>query len=82
MWGCFTKATLVTSGVKKQATSKGDNVVYRLVAMGSKSKKETSEDRGQLTYLMNQANRTKNYRDLDEAIRKKITPCLYNGGKD
>ena len=60
----------VTSGVKQQAA--GDTGFYNLIDL---------KGGGELVELMKKANRTKNYKELDETIRDNLKRFLYNGGE-
>ena len=60
----------VTSGVKKQAA--GETKIYKLLDL---------KGGGELVELMKKANRTKNYKELDERIREGLKPYLYNDGQ-
>ena len=66
--------TNVTSGVKAQAAGAGGDElsIYYFVDM---------KGGGTLLDLMKKANRTKNYKELDERIREDFKPFLYNDGK-
>ena len=63
--------TNVTSGVKDQANS-GSKKQYSLI---------NSTGGGELVELMKKANRTKNFKEIDEAILEKVKPFLYNEGR-
>ncbi|KAI5702538.1 hypothetical protein M8J76_008663 [Diaphorina citri] len=61
----------VTSGVKKQADTSSIQM-YNLVDL---------KGGGLLVELMKKAAQTKNYAELDEAIKTKVEPFLYNKGE-
>ncbi|XP_001606102.2 transient receptor potential cation channel subfamily V member 5 isoform X1 [Nasonia vitripennis] len=61
----------VTSGVKKQ-TDAGAIALYKLVDL---------KGGGLLVDMMKRASQTKQYAEIDHAIRTKVEPFLYNGGK-
>ncbi|XP_065581675.1 uncharacterized protein LOC136041060 isoform X1 [Artemia franciscana] len=60
----------VTSGVKKQADT-SSVTCYKLVDL---------KGGGLLVDLMKMAAKTRNYSEVDEAIRAMVKPYLYNGG--
>ena len=60
----------VTSGVKKQAA--GITKIYQLLDL---------KGGGELLELMKKANRTKNYKELDDRIKEGLKPYLYNDGE-
>ncbi|XP_076672805.1 transient receptor potential cation channel subfamily V member nanchung isoform X2 [Andrena cerasifolii] len=61
----------VSSGVKKQ-TDASSIVLYKLVDM---------KGGGLLVDMMKRATQTKQYAELDHALRTKVEPYLYNNGK-
>ncbi|KAK6631831.1 hypothetical protein RUM43_013897 [Polyplax serrata] len=61
----------VTSGVKKQAGT-SEQPVYKLVDL---------KGGGLLVDMMKRATQTKQYAELDHAIKTKVEPFLYNKGK-
>ncbi|XP_014234075.1 transient receptor potential cation channel subfamily V member 5 [Trichogramma pretiosum] len=61
----------VTSGVKKQ-TDASSILLYKLVDL---------KGGGLLVDMMKRASQTKQYAELDHAIRTKVEPYLYNKGK-
>ncbi|XP_071441164.1 transient receptor potential cation channel subfamily V member 5 [Hetaerina americana] len=61
----------VTSGVKKQAGA-STQAIYKLVDL---------KGGGLLVELMKRATKTKQYAELDHAIKTKVEPFLYNKGK-
>ncbi|KAJ8668889.1 hypothetical protein QAD02_000148 [Eretmocerus hayati] len=61
----------VTSGVKKQ-TDAGSILLYKLVDL---------KGGGLFVDMMKRASQTKQYAELDHAIRTKVEPFLYNKGK-
>ena len=63
--------TNVTSGVKDQATG-GTKKMYEFI---------DAKGGGSLTELMKKANRTKNYKELDETIKEGLKQFLYNDGE-
>ncbi|KAK2713308.1 hypothetical protein QYM36_009239 [Artemia franciscana] len=60
----------VTSGVKKQADT-SSVTCYKLIDL---------KGGGLLVDLMKMAAKTRNYSEVDEAIRAMVKPYLYNGG--
>lgn len=63
--------TNVTSGVKEQASG-GTKKMYNFV---------DAKGNGELVELMKKANRTKNFKELDDRIREGLRPFLYNNGE-
>jgi hypothetical protein len=61
----------VTSGVKKQSEGTASYTLYNLV---------DCKGGGILVELMKKAIKTKNYQELEDTIKKEVTPYLYNGG--
>ena len=61
--------TQVTSGIKKQAA--GMTEMYNFTDL---------KGGGELVELMKKANRTKNYRELDDKIRNELKRFLYRDG--
>lgn len=61
----------VTTGVKKQADSRS-LTIYELTDL---------KGGGQLVHLMKKAIKTKNYAEVDDAIRTRVEPYLYNKGE-
>lgn len=60
----------VTSGVKQQAA--GSTGFYSYIDL---------KGGGELVELMKKANRTKNYKELDETIKNELKRFLYNDGQ-
>ena len=60
----------MTSGIKDQAA--GGGYIYQFTDM---------KGGGKFIDLMKKANRTKNYKELDDAIRDGLKDILYNEGE-
>jgi len=61
----------VTSSVKKQSEGVSQPI-YQLVDL---------KDGGELITMMKEASKTKNYDEVEKAIRTKVEPFLYNKGE-
>ena len=64
--------TNVTSGVKDQAAGEVKFKLYKFIDL---------KGGGELVDMMKRANRTKNYKDLDERIQEGLREFLYNEGE-
>lgn len=63
-------SSTVASGIKDQAA--GTTPIYQFLDL---------KGGGELVELMKKANRTKNYKELDERIKEGLRPYLYNDGE-
>ncbi|KAK0075745.1 hypothetical protein PV326_011314, partial [Microctonus aethiopoides] len=68
----------VTSGVKKQ-TDTSSILLYKLVDL--KESIDYIGSGGLLVDMMKRATQTKQFAELDHAMRTKVEPFLYNKGK-